>query len=149
MISKNEIKVSDYIWNYLHKITGSKHVFLLSGGGMMHLLDSVGKSKFKVIPMHHEQAASIAANAYGRTKNSIGICLVTSGPGATNAITGVTAAYMDSVPMIIISGQVSTLFSKKMNIRQLGFQEFDIVSSVKSTTKYAVHLSNKIKFNMN
>ena len=58
---KNEIKVSDYIWNYLHKITGSKHVFLLSGGGMMHLLDSVGKSKFKVIPMHHEQAASIAA----------------------------------------------------------------------------------------
>ena len=71
--------------------------------------------------MHHEQAASIAANAYGRTKNSIGICLVTSGPGATNAITGVTAAYMDSVPMIIISGQVSTLFSK-MNIRQLDFK---------------------------
>ena len=138
------MKVSDYIWNYLYKVTGSKHIFLLSGGGMMHLLDSAGTSKFKLIPMHHEQAASIAANAYGRTINSIGVCLVTSGPGATNAITGVTAAYMDSVPMIIISGQVSTLFQKKkMNIRQLGFQEFDIISSVKSTTKYAVSLKNK------
>ena len=113
MSSSNIIKVSDYIWDYLYKISGSKHIFLLSGGGMMHLLDSVGKSKFKVVPMHHEQAASIAANAYGRTKNSIGICLVTSGPGATNAITGVAAAFMDSVPMIVISGQVSTLFSKK------------------------------------
>ena len=109
------MKVSDYIWQYLYKITGSKHVFLLSGGGMMHLLDSVGKSKFKSISMHHEQAASIAANAYGRTINSIGVCLVTSGPGATNALTGVTAAFMDSVPMVIISGQVSTLFSKKKN----------------------------------
>jgi acetolactate synthase-1/2/3 large subunit len=140
------MKVSDYIWQYLYKITGSKHVFLLSGGGMMHLLDSVGKSKFKSISMHHEQAASIAANAYGRTINSIGACLVTSGPGATNALTGVTAAFMDSVPMVIISGQVSTLFSKKkMKIRQLGFQEFDIISSVKPTTKYAVHLNNKYK----
>ena len=141
---KKPIKVSDYIWSYLYKISGSKHVFLLSGGGMMHLLDSVGKSNFKIIPMHHEQAVSIASNAYGRTKNSIGIALVTSGPGATNAITGVAAAYMDSVPMIVISGQVSTLFTKKkLNIRQLGFQEFDIVSSVKSTTKYAVHIKNK------
>ena len=138
------MKVSDYIWKYLYKTTKSKHVFLLSGGGMMHLLDSVGKSKFKVIPMHHEQAAAIAANAYGRTINSIGVCLVTSGPGATNALTGVAAAFMDSVPMVIISGQVSTLFSKKnMNIRQLGFQEFDIISSVKSTTKYAKFIGNK------
>ena len=83
------MKVSDYIWDYLYRVTGSKHIFLLSGGAMMHLLDSAGKSKFKLIPMHHEQAASIAANAYGRTINSIGICLVTSGPGATNAITGI------------------------------------------------------------
>ena len=140
------MKVSDYIWDYLYKTSGSRHVFLLSGGGMMHLLDSVGKSKFSVVPMHHEQTASIAANAYGRTKNTIGICLVTSGPGATNAITGVAAAFMDSIPMIIISGQVSTLFSKKnMNIRQLGFQEFDIISSVKSTTKYAVNVNDKNK----
>lgn len=138
------MKVSDYIWDYLYKTTNSKHVFLLSGGGMMHLLDSVGKSKFKIIPTHHEQGASIAAYSYGRTINSIGVCLVTSGPGATNALTGVAAAYMDSTPMIVISGQVSTLFSKKkMKIRQLGFQEFDIISSVKSTTKYAKFLNNK------
>ena len=65
------MKVSDYIWDYLYKTSGSRHVFLLSGGGMMHLLDSVGKSKFSVVPMHHEQTASIAANAYGRTKNTI------------------------------------------------------------------------------
>ena len=137
------MKVSDYIWDYLYRVTRSKHIFLLSGGGIMHLLDSAGKSKFKLIPMHHEQAASIASNAYGRTINSIGICLVTSGPGTTNAITGVAAAFMDSVPMIVISGQVSTKFSKKkMNIRQLGFQEFDIINSVKSTTKYAVNLNN-------
>ena len=138
------MKVSDYIWDYLYRVTGSKHIFLLSGGAMMHLLDSAGKSKFKLIPMHHEQAASIAANAYGRTINSIGICLVTSGPGATNAITGVAAAFTDSVPMIVVSGQVSTIFSKKnRNVRQLGFQEFDIISSVKSTTKYAVNINNK------
>ena len=110
------MKVSDYIWNYLYKVSGSKHVFLLSGGGMMHLLDSVGKSKFKVIPMHHEQAASIAANAYGRIKNTIGICLVTSGPGATNAITGVAAAFMDSFQLIVISGKFFTFFSKKKMI---------------------------------
>ena len=138
------MKVSDYIWDYLYRTTKSKHVFLLSGGGMMHLLDSVGKSKFKIVPTHHEQGASIAAYSYGRTINSIGVCLVTSGPGATNALTGVAAAYMDSTPMIVISGQVSTLFSKKnMKIRQLGFQEFDIISSVKSTTKYAKFLNNK------
>ena len=110
---KKLTKVSDYIWRRLNQITSSKHVFLLSGGGMMHLLDSLGKSTFKPIPMHHEQAASIAAYAYGRTINSLGICLVTSGPGATNALTGVAAAFTDSVPMIFISGQVSTLFSQR------------------------------------
>ena len=113
---KKLTKVSDYIWSRLNQITSSKHVFLLSGGGMMHLLDSLGKSTFKPIPMHHEQAASIAAYAYGRTINSLGICLVTSGPGATNALTGVAAAFTDSVPMIFISGQVSTLFSQRKKI---------------------------------
>jgi len=141
---KKLTKVSDYIWRRLNQITSSKHVFLLSGGGMMHLLDSLGKSTFKPIPMHHEQAASIAAYAYGRTINSLGICLVTSGPGATNALTGVAAAFTDSVPMIFISGQVSTLFSqRKKNFRQLGFQEFDIINSISSTTKYSKYIKNK------
>ena len=129
------MKVSDYIAQFLSKITDT--VFVGQGGNIIHVLDSLGKRKdIKVIPSQNEQAASIAANAYGRTINSIGVCLVTSGPGATNALTGVTAAFMDSVPMVIVSGQVSTLFSKKkMKIRQLGFQEFDIISSVKPTTK--------------
>lgn len=139
-----KIKVSDYICKSLKKLTGSNEVFLLSGGGMMHLLDSLGKSNLNPISMHHEQAASIAAYANGRAKNSIGICFATSGPGSTNVITGVAAAYTDSVPMIIISGQVSTASSQNgLGIRQLGFQEFNIIDSVKSCTKYSKYIGNK------
>lgn len=137
-------KVSDYICKSLKSLTGSKDVFLLSGGGMMHLLDSLSRSNLNPIPMHHEQAASIAAYANGRAKNTIGICFATSGPGATNAITGVAAAFTDSVPMIVISGQVSRASSQnKLKIRQLGFQEFNIIDTIKSTTKYAKYISNK------
>ena len=75
------IKVSDYLCSRIADLTGSRHVFLLSGGGMMHLLDSVGRSELTTIPMHHEQAAAIAAYAYGRTVNSTGVCFATSGPG--------------------------------------------------------------------
>lgn len=138
------IKVSDYICKNLRKLTGSKDVFLLSGGGMMHLLDSISYSNLNPVFMHHEQAASIASYANGRTKNTIGICFATSGPGATNVITGIAAAFTDSVPMIVISGQVSTKTSQnKLKIRQLGFQEFNIIECVKSCTKYAKYISNK------
>lgn len=140
------IKVSDYICQNLSKLTKSKNVFFLSGGGMMHLLDSLSKCDLNPIAMHHEQAASIAAYASGRAKNTIGICFATSGPGATNAITGAAAAYTDSVPMIIISGQVSTSSSqRKLNMRQVGFQEFNIIDTVKPFTKYASYISNKNK----
>ena len=97
------MKVSDYIWDYLYRVTGSKHIFLLSGGGMMHLLDSAGKSKFKLIPMHHEQAASIASNAYGRTINSIGICLVI---GLTTIIFGVLVGRLAPLSGSLALGQV-------------------------------------------
>jgi len=138
------MKVSDYICKNLKKLTGSKEVFLLSGGGMMHLLDSLGKCNLNPISMHHEQAASIAAYANGRAKNTTGICFATSGPGTTNALTGVAAAFTDSVPVIFISGQVSTVSSQnKMGFRQLGFQEFNIIESVKSCTKYAKYINNK------
>ena len=138
------MKVSDYICKNLRKLTGSKDVFLLSGGGMMHLLDSLGKCNLNPVSMHHEQAASIAAYANGRAKNTIGICFATSGPGATNAITGTAAAFTDSVPMIFISGQVSTLSSQnKLGFRQLGFQEFNIIDTVKPTTKYAKYINDK------
>lgn len=135
------IKVSDYICERIHVLTGSRHVFLLSGGGMMHLLDSVGRSELTTIPMHHEQAAAIAAYAYGRTVNSTGVCFATSGPGATNTVTAVAAAYTDSVPMLFVSGQVSTLFSQRAHgLRQRGFQEFNIVDMVRSSTKYVSYV---------
>lgn len=134
----NLVKVSDYICSRIQELTGSSHVFLLAGGGMMHLLDSVGRSELTSFPLQHEQAASIAAYAYGRTLNTAGVCFVTSGPGATNALTGVAGAYTDSVPMLFISGQVSTLFSQRpYGLRQRGFQEFNIVDVVTPTTKYA------------
>ncbi len=117
----------------------------------MHLLDSLGSSQLKPFPMHHEQAASIAAYAYGRTLNSTGVCFVTSGPGATNALTGVAGAYTDSVPMLFISGQVSTLFSqRKLGLRQRGFQEFNIVDVVAPTTKYArfVEYASDIRYEL-
>jgi acetolactate synthase-1/2/3 large subunit len=132
------IKVADYVCSRIHELTGSSHVFLLSGGGMMHLLDSLGRGELKAFAMHHEQAAAIAAYAYGRTINSTGVCFVTSGPGATNALTGVAGAFTDSVPMLFVSGQVSTLFSQRQQgLRQRGFQEFNIVDVVTPTTKYA------------
>lgn len=135
------IKVSDYLCSRIADLTGSRHVFLLSGGGMMHLLDSVGRSELTTIPMHHEQAAAIAAYAYGRTVNSTGVCFATSGPGATNTVTAVAAAYTDSVPMLFVSGQVSTLFSQRAHgLRQRGFQEFNIVDMVRSSTKYVSYV---------
>lgn len=137
------IKVSDYICSRIPELTGSRHVFLLSGGGMMHLLDSLGRSVLTPIPMHHEQGAAIAAYAYGRTINSTGVCFATSGPGATNTVTAVAAAFTDSVPMLFVSGQVSTLFSQRaQGLRQRGFQEFNIVDMVRSSTKYASYVQN-------
>ena len=107
----------------------------------MHLLDAVGRSTLSTIPMHHEQGAAIAAYAYGRTINSTGVCFATSGPGATNTVTAVAAAFTDSVPMLFISGQVSTLFSQRAHgLRQRGFQEFNITDMVRSSTKYTVYV---------
>ncbi len=105
---------------------------------MMHLLDSLGRSDLQSFPVHHEQAASIAAYAYARTLNTTGVCFLTSGPGGTNALTGVAGAFTDSVPTLFISGQVSNLFSQTgLGLRQRGFQEFNIVDVVAPTTKYA------------
>lgn len=137
------VKVSDYIASRLPELTGSKHCFLLSGGGIMHLCDSLGRSSgITPVPMHHEQAAAIAADAYGRFANTTGIVVTTTGPGATNAITGVSGSYLDSTPLIAISGQVSRATWKgSEGVRQLGFQEIDIVPIVKSFTKYAVTIT--------
>lgn len=133
------IKLSDYVMKFL-AAKGVKHVFMLPGGGAMHLNDSLGRSKDLTYTCFlHEQALAIAAEAYGQHTNFPGVGLVTSGPGSTNAITAVAAAYIDSTPCVFISGQAKRSDLKKNSgVRQMGPQEVDIVSMVAEITKYAV-----------
>jgi acetolactate synthase I/II/III large subunit len=140
------IKVADYIANYLASCDQVAHdVFLVAGGGNMHLLDSVGRSKLRYICNHHEQACAMAAEGYARVTNKIGVAFVTTGPGGTNAITGVLGAWVDSIPTLTISGQVklSTTIYRQPQLRQLGDQEINIVDIVKPITKYAVMITDK------
>ena len=131
-------KVSDYIFSYL-KLKGIKHVFTLTGGGIMHLVDSLGHSGIEYVCCHHEQAAAIAAQAYDMYEENVSICLVTTGPGGTNALTGAAAAYVDSTPVIYMSGQVKCSdFASIRGVRQFGAQENDIIAMAKPVTKYAV-----------
>lgn len=134
------IKLSDYVFRFLES-KGVKHAFMLPGGGAMHLDDSIGKSNIDYVCFLHEQGAAIAAEAYAQHTNTPGLVLVTSGPGATNAITGVTAGWIDSTPMIIISGQSkrADLVGDK-GVRQIGSQEVQIVPMVTPITKYAVQI---------
>ena len=139
------IKVSDYVWKYLKRI-GVSHAFTLTGGGIMHLVDSLGRSGIEYVCCHHEQAAGIAAQAYGMYDDFLGVCLVTTGPGGTNALTACGAAYMDSTPMLFISGQVKRSdFASIRNVRQFGAQENDIISMAKPVTKYAVLVQDEKK----
>lgn len=132
------MRVADYIFKYLKEF-GVDHVFMLSGGGIMYLVDALGRSDIKYVCCHHEQAASIAAQAYGMYDDGLGVCLITTGPGGTNALTGTGAAYMDSTPVLYISGQVKRSdFAFLRKVRQFGAQENDIVSMAKPVTKYAV-----------
>lgn len=133
-------KISDLLIEYLveHGIT---ETFLVTGGGAMHIDDALAhNSKMHCTFSHHEQACAIAAEGYARLTGKLPLVSVTSGPGGTNAITGVMGAYLDSIPMLVISGQVkreTTIYTSDIPLRQLGDQEFDIVHSVKNMTKYA------------
>jgi len=133
------MKLSDYVMEKIAD-TGVKHIFMLPGGGAMHLNDSLGRSqRLEYIVNLHEQAAAIAADAYSQYTDNLGVCMVTTGPGGTNAITGVAASFMDSIPLLVISGQVKKAdITGNRGVRQMGFQEIDIVSIVKPITKYAV-----------
>ena len=137
------IKVSDYVIQYLERL-GVNHMFMLPGGGAMHLNDSLGRSKkIQYVVCLHEQACAIAAEAYARVTNKPGLLMVTTGPGGTNAITGVAAAYVESTPMVVVSGQVKLADQVRgQGIRQQGMQELDIVSIVKPITKYAAMVTN-------
>jgi acetolactate synthase-1/2/3 large subunit len=131
------VKLSDYVVQFIEK-QGVKDIFLLPGGGCIHLVDSIGKSDINFVCNLHEQACSIAADAYGQYTNNIGVCLVTTGPGGTNAMTGLAAAWLDSTPMLVLSGQVQKKdMINRRGTRQIGFQEIDMVSVVKPLTKYA------------
>lgn len=133
------IKLSDYIIKRLEE-TGVKHMFVLPGGGAMHLNDSLAKSrKIQFVGCLHEQACAIAAEAYARVNNKLGLLMVTTGPGGTNALTGIAGAYIESTPVFVVSGQVKRLdMINGQGIRQQGMQELDIISVVKSITKYSV-----------
>ncbi|HOE66227.1 MAG TPA: thiamine pyrophosphate-binding protein [Candidatus Hydrogenedentes bacterium] len=132
------VKLSEYLFQRLAQY-GVRHVFMLPGGGAMHLNDSLGRSGIGYTVNLHEQACGIAAEAYARVAHDLGVALVTTGPGGTNAVTGALAAYQDSTPCLFMSGQVKRPdIAKGTGLRQLGVQEVDIVSIVSSITKYAV-----------
>ncbi|WP_072679789.1 thiamine pyrophosphate-binding protein [Arcobacter sp. LA11] len=150
------IKVSDYVAKFLaeNEQVGTD-IFMVSGGGNMHLIDSIGKNEsLNYVCNHHEQACTFAAEGYARVSNKIGVSFVTTGPGGTNAITGVYSAWVDSIPTFTISGQVkfmTTISSQpELNLRQLGDQEINIIDLVKPITKYAVLISDKntIKYHL-
>lgn len=148
------MKLSNYIFSKL-TAEGIDTVFLVTGGGAMHLNDSIGRIPgLKFVCNHNEQASSIAAEGYARVKNKPAIVNVTTGPGSINSLNGVHGAFTDSIPMIIISGQVKreTIMSTYNNpgLRQLGDQEVDIISMVKGITKYAVEITdpNTIKYHL-
>lgn len=135
------IRVADYITQFL-AAHGIRHVFMVTGGGAMHLNDAFGRCQgIEVICCHHEQACAMAAESYFRVTNRLAAVNVTTGPGGTNAITGVYGAHMDSMGMIVVSGQVkweTLVRSTNLPLRQLGDQEVDIIRMVEGINKYAV-----------
>jgi acetolactate synthase-1/2/3 large subunit len=144
------MKVSDYVISRLEEYT--KDIFLVSGGGCIHLVDSLSKSKINLIPTLHEQGASIAAESYAQYTNKLGVALVTTGPGSTNAVTGIASAWLDSIPVLLLTGQVQNKDRVgNKGVRQLGFQEIDTVSIYKPITKYAFTISDPktIKYHLN
>ncbi len=135
------MKLSDFVIDYL-AAKGSKHVFGLSGGAAVHLFDSASRHPgVGTTFVAHEQSAAMAADGYYRTSGRMGACVVTSGPGATNLLTGVCCSYYDSVPALMLTGQVATHRLKgDRKVRQVGFQETDVLSIYASVTKYAEQL---------
>jgi acetolactate synthase-1/2/3 large subunit len=147
-------RVADYIADFCVK-TGSPHIFLVSGGGIMHILDGLAcNKKIKVICAHHEGAAAVMAESYARVTNNIGMVFVTTGPGGTNAITGVVDAWVDSIPLLVISGQAkrsqNVYNSGIPGLRSLGGQEVNILPIVRSFTKYSAMVNDpeKIRYHL-
>jgi acetolactate synthase-1/2/3 large subunit len=143
MDERTKVKVSDAIADFL-AIRGVSHVFGVTGGASIHLLHSLrAHQATKPIFVHHEQAAAMAADGYARVTENFGVAVATSGPGATNLITGIAGAWFDSIPCLFLSGQVARYRLRGgIRTRQYGFQETDIVQMVEGITKFAVQVSD-------
>src|SRR3989344_3394669 len=143
------VRVADYIISFLYSI-GIHEIFVVTGGGSMYLNDALARhKKMRYVCQHHEQSCAIAADAYARATENIGAAMVTTGPGATNAITGVLSAWFDSIPMIVVSGQAkrkdASYNSGVSGLRQLGVQELNIIPIINSITKYSVMVNEPKK----
>ncbi len=138
------MKLSNYVVEFIES-QGVTHIFEVCGGALAHLLDSLyGRSNPIVVSMHHEMAAAMAAEGYARVRGTLGVAMATSGPGATNMITGIGSCFFDSVPTLFITGQVNTYeFKFDRPVRQVGFQETDIVEIVRPITKEAVLVTDE------
>ena len=145
-MGEKKMKLSDYIADFLAK-KGIRHVFAITGGASVHLIQSIADTPgITFVCPQHEQGGAMAADAYARVTGRPGVAIATSGPGATNMITGICCAYYDSVPVIYITGQVSTFRLRgKSGVRQLGFQETDTVDICKPVTKYAARVDDPAK----
>jgi len=142
------MKLSDYIVGQLAD-WGVRHIFLVTGGGAMHLNDSIGREpRMQYVCNHHEQASAMAAEAYARISGLPGVVNVTTGPGGINALNGVFGAWTDSIPMLVVSGQVKRETCMRAQgitgLRQLGDQEADIIAMVEKITKYAVMIDDPL-----
>ena len=142
------MKLSDYIVGQLAD-WGVRHIFLVTGGGAMHLNNSIGcERRIQYVCNHHEQASAMAAEGYARISGTPGVVNVTTGPGAINALNGVFGAWTDSIPMLVISGQVKRETCMRVQgiegLRQLGDQEVDIISMVEKITKYSVQIDDPL-----
>ena len=144
------MRLADYIFKTLADRYEVNVVFMISGGGAMHLIDAVGReSRIRHLCNHHEQACAMAAEGYARITNRLAVVVVTSGPGGTNTLTGLIGAWLDSVPILFISGQIkmetSILSCPELGLRQLGDQEINIVDIVRPVTKYAAVVTDPLK----
>jgi acetolactate synthase-1/2/3 large subunit len=148
----NLIKISDLVIDELYR-NGVDTIFGVTGGAVVHFFDSANSHpNVSTVFFNHEQSAAFAAEAYAKFRNNLGAGIFTTGPGATNSLTGLAAAWLDSIPTIFISGQVPTNHSiKSRNLRQVGTQEIDIISMVKSVTKYSVTILDirEVKYHLN
>ncbi len=138
--------IADFLMHRL-AMFGARHVFLIPGGGSMHLVDALGRNQdLEPVAMLHEQGVGIAAEAYAQYTDGIGVALVTTGPGGTNVLTAVAAAWLDSTPLVVISGQVKTAdLVGSRGVRQFGFQEIDICAMAKPITKAAITITDVSK----